>query len=153
VNDETHIGASALHRGKNLVERNDDCLARTERELKREVRTRHFPGTAMCRARNQSRTSPKRGFSLRPGAVTRHEHRSVAIAHARAAGQQRILVEHVCISVDADRRDVQLAARGALVERLDILQDVLEFPAARVDLVLRQRVEHESVVRVGEWPA
>ena len=48
-----------------------------------------------------------------------------------------------------DRGDVQFAARGALVQRLDVLQDVLELPAARVDLVLRERVKHEGVVRIG----
>jgi hypothetical protein len=36
--------------GKNLVERDDDCLARTERELKREIRARHFPRHRDCGA-------------------------------------------------------------------------------------------------------
>ena len=53
------------------------------------------------------------------------------------------------VGVDADRGDVQLAARGAFVQRLDVLEDVLELPAARVDLVLGERVKHERIVGIG----
>ena len=78
----------------------------------------------------------------------RHEHRAVTIAHARAAGQQRVFIAHMGIGVDADGGDVEFAARGALVQRLDVLQNVLEPEAVRRDQVLRQRVKHEGVVGV-----
>jgi hypothetical protein len=51
--------------------------------------------------------------------------------------------------VNADGRDVQFAVRRALVERLDVLQNVLELKAMRRNQVLRQPVEHESIIRVG----
>ncbi len=40
------------------------------------------------------------------------------------------------------------ALHRPVVERLDVLQDVPEFEALGVDLVLRERVVHERVVRV-----
>ena len=51
--------------------------------------------------------------------------------------------------MNADRRDVQFAPRGALVERLDVLEDVLEFETMRWNQLVRQGVEHERIVRVG----
>jgi hypothetical protein len=53
------------------------------------------------------------------------------------------------VGVDADGGDVEFAARGALVQRLDVLQNMGEMIAVRRDEVLRQRVKHEGVVRVG----
>jgi hypothetical protein len=53
--------------------------------------------------------------------------------------------------VDRDGGDLQLAFHRPLVERLDVLEDVLEAVAARVDQrrVVREGVEHECVVGVG----
>jgi hypothetical protein len=45
--------------------------------------------------------------------------------------------------------DVQLAAGSSLVQRLDVGELMDELEAAVIDLPLRQRVEHERVVRVG----
>ena len=53
------------------------------------------------------------------------------------------------IGMDADGGDVQFAAQGTLVQSLDVLQDVLETIALHRDQVLRQRVKHERIVRVG----
>ena len=50
--------------------------------------------------------------------------------------------------MDADGGDVEFAARGALVQRLDVLQNVFEAEAVRRDQTLRQRVKHEGVVGV-----
>ena len=38
------------------------------------------------------------------------DHRAIAIAHAAAARQQGVLVEQMGVGVDADGRDLQLAA-------------------------------------------
>src|SRR5439155_15922977 len=81
--------------------------------------------------------------------LLRHEHRSVTVAHARAAGQKRILIAHMGVGVKADGRNVELATRGPFVERLDILQDVLKTEAARRYQSLRQSVKHEGIVRIG----
>jgi hypothetical protein len=59
------------------------------------------------------------------------------------------MIQHVRVGVDGYGGDVQLAPGAALVERLDVLEDVLEFVAARIDLALRHRVEHEGIVRIG----
>ena len=78
-----------------------------------------------------------------------HEHRAVTVAHARAAGQQRISLAHISVGVQADGGDVQFAARGAFVQRLDVLQNMLEAETVRRNQTLRQRVEHESVIGIG----
>ena len=77
------------------------------------------------------------------------QRRTVLIAHARPRGQQGIAVGQVGEGVDADRRDLQLAAQGPLVERLDVLELVDEPQPAGVELVVGQGVEHECIVRIG----
>ena len=78
-----------------------------------------------------------------------HEHRPVAVAHARAARQQCVFVADIGVGVDADRRDVKFAAGRAFVQRLDVLQDVLEPVAVRGNQFLRQPVEHECIIGIG----
>jgi len=51
--------------------------------------------------------------------------------------------------MQADRTDVQFAAGGALVQCLDVLQNMLEPETLRWNQILRQRVEHESIIRIG----
>jgi hypothetical protein len=51
--------------------------------------------------------------------------------------------------VDADGGNVEFAARGAFVERLDVLQNMLETEAVRRNQIFRQRVKHEGVIGVG----
>ena len=43
---------------------------------------------------------------------------------------------------------MEFPAKRALVERLDILQDVLEAVSEQVDLALRHGIEHEGVVGI-----
>ena len=64
-------------------------------------------------------------------------------------GSSAYLSAHVGVGVDRNRRDVQLAAHRAFVQRLDVLEPMLETVTAQVDLVLRHRVKHERVVRIG----
>ena len=52
------------------------------------------------------------------------------------------------VGVDADRRDVELAAGGAFVKGLDVLQDVFEAHPGRWDQVLRQAVKHEGIIGI-----
>jgi hypothetical protein len=77
-----------------------------------------------------------------------HQHRAVAVAHAGAAGQQRVERADVSIGVNADRGDVQLASRGQFVQRLDVAQNMLELEAARRNQFLGQPIKHEGIVRV-----
>jgi hypothetical protein len=78
-----------------------------------------------------------------------HHHGSVAIAHAAAAGQEGVLIEQQSIGMDADGGHLQFAAQRPAIECLDVLQFMAEIEVAGVQLVVRQRVEHEGVVGVG----
>src|SRR5262249_29476380 len=51
--------------------------------------------------------------------------------------------------VDADGGDLEFAAEGAAVERLDVLQFVAGLQGAGVELVVGEGVENEGVVGVG----
>ena len=68
-------------------------------------------------------------------------------------GSSAYLSRDVGVGVDADGGNVEFAARGALVQRLDVLQNVLEAEAVRGNQILRQRVKHEGVIGSGEWPS
>ena len=146
VDDQPHVGEPFVDGFENLVERHDgvvDPLTRTlEPKLQREERARH-------RARH---SNAERSNFLSREFLARHQHRPVAVAHARAARQQRVLVTHVRVGVDADRRDVEFAPAGPLVQGLDVLQDMLEVVAAVIDQPLGQTVKHERVVRIGRVP-
>ena len=98
------------------------------------------PGTAIF--------FPFRSPTVRPLPL-RAQHGAVTVAHAAARGQERVFVEQVGVGVDRDGRDVQLAAHGPLVERLDVLENVLEAVLAGFDLVVGECPEHEGVVGIG----
>ena len=63
--------------------------------------------------------------------------------------QQRVAVLHERIRVQRDRGHLEPAAERPLVQRLDVLQHLLELEAARVDRAGRDRPEHERVVGIG----
>ena len=127
--------------GRNdLVERHFD---------RREIRAQAEPQgeeRAGQRARHGDRLRLERVDRLR---LAGDDHRAVAVAHARAARAEHVLVVQEGVGVDADRGQLQLALERAAVERLDVDQLVRELVVAGVDLVVRQGVEHEGVVRVG----
>ena len=77
-----------------------------------------------------------------------YQHRAVSVAHTRPAGQQGVLIAHISVGVNADGADIQLAARGAFVERLDILQNVLKGVPARINQILCQCIKHKGIVRI-----
>jgi hypothetical protein len=56
------------------------------------------------------------------------------------------------VSVHRDRGDLQLAAQGSLVERLNILQDMLKLPPSRRQQVLGQPIKHERIIRIRRMP-
>ena len=63
--------------------------------------------------------------------------------------QQHVALLHERVGGERDRGDLELALERPVVERLDVLQDVLELEAARVDLAGGEGPEHERVVGVG----
>src|SRR6266496_6305888 len=68
---------------------------------------------------------------------------------SRPARQQRVILGHVRIRVNGDRGNMQLAAPRPLIERLNIFQAMIEAVTTEVDFILRHRIEHERVIRVG----
>ena len=59
------------------------------------------------------------------------------------------MLTYVRISVDRDRRDMQLAPERAFIQRLNIFQSMFETVTTEIDFVLRDRIEHEGVIRIG----
>jgi hypothetical protein len=51
--------------------------------------------------------------------------------------------------VNGNGGNVQLSAARPLIQRLNVFQPMFKPVTAQIDLVLRDRVEHERVVRIG----
>ena len=100
------------------------------------------PGTAM---RRPGQRCARVGGRRPPG----DDPRAVAVAHGRAAPQQRVPVGEVGVGVDRHGGDLELAGQRAAVERLDVGELVRVAQLAGVELVVRERPEHEGVVGVG----
>src|SRR5208337_5653918 len=54
--------------------------------------------------------------------------------------------------MDTHCRDLQLASRRSLVEGLDVFELMNKPQSSRIQPVVRQRVEHERVIRIGAVP-
>jgi len=50
--------------------------------------------------------------------------------------------------MDADGADIQLPSGGPLIERLDILKDMLEFKTMAWNEIFGQCIEHEGIIWV-----
>ncbi len=118
VDDQPGIDASPLvlsgrHGVENAVEGDDHVIeigAQTEPqgEIGRGAQPRHGnrgPGQLI------ERHGP-------PG----HDHRTVAVAHARAARTEDVAIAQVGVGMNAQGRQLQLAFEGPAVERLDVDQ-------------------------------
>ena len=82
-------------------------------------------------------------------AFGRDDHRAVAIAYAAAARHQRIAVLQVRIRVEGDRGHVEVGfANRPVVQRLNVAKHMGELETRNANLVGRQTVEHECVVRI-----
>ena len=142
VNDQAHVRPSRTNGGEDLIERNDDEIELAARlsqpKLEGQKRTGHRAGNG--NGLPQNLLPRERG--------RRDEHGPVAISHARPARQQRIAVADVGVGMNADGRNIQLAAGRSLVEGLDVLENVLELETASRDETASQRVKHEGIVRI-----
>ena len=119
-----------------------------ERQLAvREVAEREPEGRNAVVIRPGTAISAPRSCSKRER-LARDEDRPVAGADPRAVRQQRVAVLHERIRVQRDRRHLEPALERPRVERLDVLQHLLELEAARVDAPGRERPEHERVVGI-----
>ena len=81
--------------------------------------------------------------------LTRHEDRTVAVAHARAVRQQRVSIHEVRVRVERHGGDFVLPGERRAVERLDVGQHLLDVDALDLDGAGRQTIEHEGVVGIG----
>ena len=81
----------------------------------------------------------------------RDNHGAVAIAHAAAAGHQRIVVLNIWIGVERNSGDVVHAVvlTRLLVQGLDVTEGMRKAQPGDAHLVGGQRVEHESIIGVG----
>ncbi len=141
VDDQTSVSLTALYRVQDLVEHDDAMIERafSQEQIERQERGGHLAGD-------------QHGFPLEivyGHWLAGHHQRTIPVTHARTAGRQGVVLRDVGIGVNADRRDVQFRAEGAIVQGLYVLQDMLERPLSGVDAFVRQGVEHERVVRVG----
>ncbi len=143
MDDEADVSFAGTDGFEDLVEWNNDVVKLfgrfAEPKLQSEEGAGHRAGDSDFLAQHFAPGEPLPG----------DEHRAISIAHAGATGQQRVFVTHISIGMDADGRDVEFAAGGALVEGLDILKDVLEAVAIGRNQLFGQAVEHEGVIRVG----
>src|SRR5262249_6780152 len=96
MDDQADIGFAGTDRGKDLVEGNDEVVEAggsfAEPKLERQERAGHE--TRYSNFLSTNFLAGKRLFC--------DQHRTVAIAHAGAAGEQSILIAHIRIGVDAD---------------------------------------------------
>ena len=138
VDEQPGLGLARGDLVHDLVERH---LARgkvTDRKPQREERGRHA-------ARNGDLDPPQVVVGQR---LARDDDRPVAGAHARAVREQDVAILDERVRVQRDRRHLEPALERPLVQRLDVLQDVLELEAARIDLARGEAPEHEGVVGI-----
>ncbi len=143
MNDQAHLRHPAADRLENSVEWHHDKIKVFRRFAEPQLQGQESAGHGP-----RHRDFFPQDFFPGPAPFC-DQHWTVTVAHAGAAREQRVLAGHMRIGMDADGGDVQFAAQGTLVQSLDVLQDVLETIAPHRDQVLRQRVKHERIVRVG----
>jgi hypothetical protein len=54
--------------------------------------------------------------------------------------------------MNRDGGDIELAPQSAFVQRLDVLEAMFKAIPAEIDFVLRHRIKHEGVIRIGRMP-
>src|SRR5271165_2583850 len=102
MNDTPNIRFPCLHRIENLIKWNRDSRYRSGEQAQRQIRTRLQPRYCnSCRAKPLSNLF-EAGWGLAKG----HQHRAVAVSHARTARQQRIFVRQVSVGMYRDSRDM-----------------------------------------------
>ena len=82
-------------------------------------------------------------------AFFRDDDGAVAVAHARAVRQQRVLVDQVRVGVKRNRRDLVASLERGAVQRLDIRQDLIDDDAPGFHVPARQPEKHERIVGIG----
>ena len=145
VDDESGVGFSVADIGGDLIEGDDDggegFGGFSEAELEGEEGGGELAGDG------DGASGVFQGVEGSAG--TCDEHGAVAVAHRAADAGEGVTIGDVGIGVDGDGGDFEFGVAGALVECLDVLEDVLKAIWPGGDEVLRQGVKHEGVV--GVW--
>ena len=139
VDEQTEIGLSLQHGVRDLVEGHLDQRRVADVEPQQERGGRVLAGDG----------GDPRGQLGGGDRLPRDQDRAVALPHRGAGIHHPVLLGDQQIGGERDRRHLELARARAAVERLDVLQHVLDLHAGDRHLPRRQRVEHERVVGVG----
>ena len=139
VNQQARFDFLVAHGVENLVERHGDGFDVGLEELQRQIGSGE-------RAGNGDFAALEVVFLDR---MRRDHDRAVALAEARAAIEQQVLVGDKCVAVEADRRDVVGLVARRVVQRLDVAEDVIELHARQADFARGQGIKHEGIVTVG----
>ena len=138
VDDESCVHAVREHGIRDLVKGNHGLVETGTPEIQRQHGRRESAGDG------DPFSAERLGRERRP----RHDHGTVAIAHAGAVRQQCIAIGQVRVGVERNGSHLVLAPEGPLVEGLDVLQDVDKLQIRVPDLPLGQGIEHERVICV-----
>src|SRR5205823_438678 len=139
VDQQSRVDFATEHGLLDLVEWDDDRSEIRLEKFEREIGTGHHTRDADALADN---------FFARHR-VSRDQHRAVAVAHRCTVWKQRVAIGEVSVGVNGNRSYVELTTKRATIKRLDVLQLVDVVDSLRVDLSVSERIEHESVVRIG----
>ena len=135
VNEQPRVGLALEHGLLNLVEGNDHVFEVGLVEPQRQVRGRQRAGNGDAGAADLSRPT-----------LPAHDQRTVAIAHAGAVRQQRVLVAEMGERMKRHRGDFIAPLERRAVQRLDIGEHLIDDDAVCLDGAVRQSEEHEGVV-------
>ncbi len=142
VDQEAGVRLTVGHHPRDLVEGDDDHRRISERQAKEEVGRGAVAG---------DRDHPL-GEGLGRDRLPGDHDRPVALPHRRPGIHQAVPLGDGRIGRAGHRRDLELAGGGAAVQRLDVLQHVLDPDAGDRHLAVGEGVEHERVVRVRAVP-
>src|SRR5438094_342549 len=139
VDQEPDIGLALEDGRRNLVEGHLDQRRVADVEAQKERRGRVAAGDRYHLLRDRARVQR----------LTRHEDRPVALPHRGARIHHPVPVGDEEIRREGDRGHLELGSPRAAVQRLDVLEHVLDPDARDPYLPRRKRVEHERVVGIG----
>ena len=135
VNQQPHVGLALEHSLLNLVERDDHILEVGLVEPQRQVGGGQRPRNGHAGAADLARST-----------LAAHDQRTVAITHAGAVRQQRVLVGEMGERMKRHRRHFIAPLERRAVQRLDIGEHLIDDDAVCLDGAVRQAEEHEGVV-------
>ena len=142
VDDDPRVGSALFHRLENLVEGHHDRFELPDEAPREE--SRRGPGAG------ERHPAPLQVLEV-AGFPAYHD-RAVPLAHARAARHDPVAIRHREIGVRGDRGDREFAGDSAIVQALDVFEDMFHLVIADAHRALGEGAEHEGVVWIGAVP-